>query len=524
MSPNLLQSPAPLQLIQWIADPVGYMKTASERYGDVFTAKIGLNVGDLVFINHPEGIQQLLSQDRQFSARGSVNQSLLPLVGDYSVIMLNGDRHRQKRQLLLPLHGDRMRAYGELICNLAQKVVAQIPVGKPFVARTAMQRTRVPNSLRHPSGSRSEKNRNSFRFALSGINPNEFGFAPRAPLAPVALLGETPRPHWTADPAGTRFQQESGSAFRTHRELSVEISLQVILEAVFGLHEGERPQQLKSLMAQMTEIFRSPFTSSFLFFRFLQPDFGSWSPWGRFKQQQQQIDELLYAEIAARRDRPDPTRTDILSLLMSARDEDGHPLSDRELRDELMTLLFAGHDTTATAMAWALYWVHHLPAVKEKLLQELITLKELDPVSISRLPYLTAVCQETLRIHPVGMLTFPRVVQEPVELLGYDLEPGTVVVGCIYLVHQREDLYPNPQEFKPERFLERKFTSSEFLPFGGGARRCIGEALAQYEMKLVLATLSQYELALADKQPEQPRRRGVTLAPARGVNMVVKEK
>ena len=445
MSPNLLQSPAPLQLIQWIADPVGYMQTASERFGDVFTAKIGLNVGDLVFVNHPEGIQQLLSQDRQeFSAPGSVNQSLLPLVGDYSVIMLDGDHHRRERQLLLPpFHGDRMRAYGELICNLAQKVVAQIPVGETFAARTSMQ----------------------------------------------------------------------------------EISLQVILEAVFGLHSGERPQQLKSLMAQMTEIFRSPFTSSFLFFRFLQTDFGSWSPWGRFKQQQQQIDQLLYAEIAARRDRSEPTRTDILSLLMSARDEAGQPMSDRELRDELMTLLFAGHDTTATAMAWALYWVHHLPAVKEKLLQELITLKELDPVSISRLPYLTAVCQETLRIHPVGMLTFPRVVQEPVELLGYDLEPGTVVVGCIYLVHQREDLYPKPQEFKPERFLERKFTSSEFLPFGGGARRCIGEALAQYEMKLVLATLlSQYELALADKQPEQPRRRGVTLAPARGVNMVVKEK
>ena len=443
--PNLLQSPAPLQLIQWIADPVGYMKTASERYGDVFTAKIGLNVGDLVFINHPEGIQQLLSQDRQeFSAPGSVNQSLLPLVGDYSVIMLDGDRHRQKRQLLLPpFHGDRMRAYGELICKLAQKVVAQIPVGESFVARTAMQ----------------------------------------------------------------------------------EISLQVILEAVFGLHSGERPQQLKGLIAQMLDVFRSPFTSSFLFFHFLQHDLGSWSPWGCFKQQQQQIDELLYAEIAARRDRPDPTKTDILSLLMSARDEAGQPMSDQELRDELMTLLFAGHDTTATAMAWALYWVHHLPAVKEKLLQELITLKELDPVSISRLPYLTAVCQETLRIHPVGMLTFPRVVQKPVELLGYDLEPGTVVVGCIYLVHQREDLYPNPQEFKPERFLERKFSSSEFLPFGGGARRCIGEALAQYEIKLVLATLlSQYELALANKQPEQPRRRGVTLAPARGVKVMVKRR
>lgn len=208
---------------------------------------------------------------------------------------------------------------------------------------------------------------------------------------------------------------------------------------------------------------------------------------------------------------------------MSARDEEGKPMSDRELRDELMTLMFAGHETTATAVAWALYWVHHLPDVREQLLQELDTLGDSpDPTSIFRLPYLSAVCNETLRIYPVAMLTFPRVVQEPVELLRHYLEPGTVVVGCIYLTHQREDLYPEPKQFKPERFLNRQFSPYEFMPFGGGARRCIGEALAQVEMKLVLATiLSRYQLALADKQPVRPQRRGVTLAPASGVEMVV---
>jgi cytochrome P450 family 110 len=145
-----------------------------------------------------------------------------------------------------------------------------------------------------------------------------------------------------------------------------------------------------------------------------------------------------------------------------------------------------------------------------------------DAMSIFRLPYLTAVCNETLRIHPVAMLTFPRVVQEPVEILGHSLEPDTVVVGCLYLVHQREDLYPEPKLFKPERFLERQFTPYEFIPFGGGARRCLGEALAMFEMKVVLATiLSRYQMALADTQPETPRRRGVTLAPERGVKMVI---
>jgi unspecific monooxygenase len=235
----------------------------------------------------------------------------------------------------------------------------------------------------------------------------------------------------------------------------------------------------------------------------------------------QQIDELLFAEIALRREQPDLGRIDILSLLMSAHDLEGKSMSDRELGDEMMTLLLAGHDTTASAMAWGLYWIHQKPQVREKLLQELHSLGDSnDPTSIVHLPYLTAVCNETLRIHPVAMTTFPRVVQEPVELLRHSLEPGTVVIGCIYLLHQREDLYPQSKQFKPERFVERQFSPYEFMPFGGGVRRCIGDALAPFEMKLVLATIvSRYQLALADNRPERPQRRGITLTPANGVKM-----
>jgi cytochrome P450 len=299
--------------------------------------------------------------------------------------------------------------------------------------------------------------------------------------------------------------------------------MQVILEAVFGLHEGERCQQLKSGLTAISDLFRSTLTSSFLFFPWLQKDLGAWSPWGKFVRDRSAIDKIIYTEIAERRSSPDPNRVDILSLLMSARDEEGNPMTDQELRDELMTMLLAGYETTASAMAWALYWTHHQPEVRNKILQELDTLGDSpDPMSIFRLPYLTAVCNETLRIHPVIMLTFPRVVQEPVELLGHKLEPGTYLVGSMYLIHQREDLYPEPKQFKPERFLERQFSPYEFIPFGAGARRCIGDALAQFEMKLVLATiLSRYQLALADNQPEIPRRRGITLAPARGVKMVI---
>lgn len=440
--PNVLRAPFLLQELQWVADPVAYMEKAAQQYPDIFSAGV-FGGQHLVFVSHPQALQEILTHDRKrFIAPGESNRILIPLLGSHSVVMLDGDRHKRRRQLLMPpFHGERMRAYGALICQLTEKVFSQFPLAQPFPARLATQ----------------------------------------------------------------------------------SISLQVILEAVFGLCEGERFERMRRLLTTMTELFRSPLSTSFLFFPWLQQDWGAWSPWGKFVRDRSEIDTLLYREIAERRQQNDPNRVDILSLLMAARDEDGQPMSDPELRDELMLLLFAGHETTASAMAWALYWVHHLPHVRETLLQELDSLgSHPDPMVIARLPYLSAVCNETLRLYPVAMLTFPRVLNEPLELLGHSLMPGLNLAGCIYLLHHREDLYPDSHQFKPERFLERQFSPFEFMPFGGGARRCIGEALALFEMKLVLATiLSRYQLALADRRPEVPRRRGVTLAPARGVKIQI---
>ena len=316
---------------------------------------------------------------------------------------------------------------------------------------------------------------------------------------------------------GTRFSA---------RHLAQFISLEVILKVVFGIYQEDRFNHLKSLIVHLTDSLQSPFIGGLLFFPSLQKDWGTRSPWGYLRHLQRQISELVYAEIRDRRNQNHPLGSDILSLLISARDETGQPMSDAELHDELITLLLAGQDTTATAIAWALYGIHRHPQVGEKLLVELNHLgKAPDSTTIVQLPYLTAVCHETLRLFPVAVLTVPREVKDPVELMGYQLEPGMRLYGCIYLTHQRPDLYPQPKLFKPERFLERMFSPYEFLPFGGGARRCIGEALAQFEMKLVLATiLSHYRLALADQSPEYPQRRGVTFAPARGVQMVLKEK
>ncbi|MEQ8467740.1 cytochrome P450 [Coleofasciculus sp. E1-EBD-02] len=439
--PNSPQAPAMLQMIHWIANPFSYMEACSQNYGDIFTVPLGRKFAPLVFVSNPQALQQILTSDtKEFDASGEYNELFEPMLGNQSVITLSGKSHRRQRQLMMPpFHGERMKAYGELITEITEQVVHQWEVGKSFSVRSFMQ----------------------------------------------------------------------------------QISLRVILQAVFGLYEGERYHKLEQLLSMMLDQSSTPGRVSALYFPILRQDLGAWSPWGRFLRQRQQIDQLISDEINERRDQPDDSRTDILSMLMSARDEAGQPMTDTELRDELMTLLVAGHETTATALTWALYWIHKLPEVRQKLLEELDSLDNPDPSTLFRLPYLNAVCSETLRIYPVGMLTFPRVVRSPVELMGYQLEPDTVLVGCIYLTHQRQDLYPEPKQFKPERFLEYHFSPYEYLPFGGGARRCIGMAFAQFEMKIVLAKiLSSCELALANNRPVRPVRRGLVSAPT-DVQLVV---
>lgn len=442
------QAPALLQTLRWVADPLGYLEDNFQRYGDLFVGKVMPDRSvSLIFVNHPEALQQILTHDtREFSAPGEVNEILKSLLGENSVILLGGDAHRRRRQLIMPpFHGERLKAYGDLIVKITHTIIDQLPLEQPFAARDAMQ----------------------------------------------------------------------------------QISMRVILQAVFGLYEGDRYQQLEQLLSYRLNLTGSRLGSAVIFFPALQKDLGPWSLGHKLQQMATTTDDLIYAEIRDRRAHPNPDRTDILSLLLEAKDEQGEGLSDEELRDELMTLLIAGHETTATALSWALYWVHYLPAVQQQLLAELNSLGDApNPMDIVRLPYLTAVCNETLRIYPVAMLTFPRRVEQPTEILGYQLNPNDLLMGCIYLIHHRPDLYPNSHEFRPERFLERQFSPYEFVPFGGGSRRCVGAALAQYEMKLVLATILQRcQLRLAHPRPVRPQRRGVTLGPGdRGIQIVLQQR
>ena len=273
-------------------------------------------------------------------------------------------------------------------------------------------------------------------------------------------------------------QHSIGKVFVAYSSIE-DITLQVSLQLVLGLSEGERYERLRKLLPSIINLMRTPLVQAANILPFLQRDLGRWSPWGKLLHLRQELYQLLEEVVKERRQQADISRSDILSDLMSARDEAGEMMTDEELRDLVISPLFAAQDASATAIAWALYWIHHLPTVRDRLLDELDRLgNSPDPMSIIGLPYLTAVCNETLRIYPTQLFTFARLVEAPIELMGYQLSPGTLLRVNICLTHRREDLYPEPHKFKPERFLERKFSAYEFLPFGGGTRTCIGAALA----------------------------------------------
>ncbi|NJN62427.1 MAG: cytochrome P450 [Coleofasciculaceae cyanobacterium RL_1_1] len=344
-------------------------------------------------------------------------------------------------------------------------------------------------------------------------------------LTMPAFHGERMRAYTEAILAATRqaFGRIPHGQVFTTREVMQEITMDVILTAVFGLQADDRSNdrfaRIKPIVTNMLEMLASPLSVSVLFFPTLQQDLGTWSPWGRFLAQRRQLDALLFAEIAERRANPDPSRNDVLNMLLDTRDESGDTLTDEELRDELMTMLFAGHETTATALAWATYWIHRDRQVYTQLLDEIGTIDlKADPLTVFRLPYLTAVCNETLRIYPVAMLTFPRTPIEPLEFGGHPIVPGDLLMASIYLLHHNPAIYPDSKTFNPDRFLDRQYSPFEFMPFGAGSRRCLGMALAQFEMKLVLAALLQgWTLELANQIPVVPQRRGVTLGPKGGV-------
>jgi len=294
--------------------------------------------------------------------------------------------------------------------------------------------------------------------------------------------------------------------------LTQRISLDVILQTVFGVQEPERVRSFADAITGLADA-TSPL---FIFMPFLQREFGGIGPFARFRRVWEHLDDLLRAQVDHIRD--NPGGTDVLSMLLEARDPEGEGLDDQEIRDELRTLLFAGHETTAIALCWVVDLVGRHPAVAERLIEELMALgPDAEPEEIAKVPYLEAICNETLRLYPI-VTEVLRTLHEPLELGEYQLEPPFGVSASILGVHRNEELYPEPEAFRPERFLERKFGPHEFIPFGGGHRRCIGAAFAGFEMRIVVGTLlREFGVKLVDPQAPKPVRRSVTLGPSGGV-------
>jgi cytochrome P450 family 110 len=312
------------------------------------------------------------------------------------------------------------------------------------------------------------------------------------------------------------------------------ITLDVIMRTIFGVGDEGRLEPLRDALIRWTTLGTSGIATVLLLLtppqhaprvqRLASRGLGRLLPWAGFVRAQEDVDRLVRELIRARRRAGTAGKTDVLSMLIEARDEAGQPMTDDELRDEMLTLLIAGHETTATTLAWTL---HHLLAHPDWLarvraeVDDVIGRGPVQPEHIEKLVLVDAAIKEALRLTPIVPVVARRLVRET-AIGDYTLPAGAVAAASIYLVHRRSDLWPDPARYDPSRFVGKKIDATHYFPFGGGTRRCLGMAFAAYEMKIVLATiLSRVELAAAPGKRVRLERRGITLAPSGGMPVVV---
>ena len=426
-----------IQGLQFAFRPISFLERCARRYGETFLVRLPLGLPFVIFSN-PAAIRDIFTASDGDLRAGEANQVIRPLLGDHSLLSLDGTRHTRERRLMLPpFHGERMLGYGDVMRQVAEAAIARWPIGRPFPVHPEMQA----------------------------------------------------------------------------------ITLEVILRTVFGLADGATLDALRVRLRRLLNMVVNPIWLLPAF----QRDLGRFSPGRMFQRLKAEIDALLYAEFARRRTAASSEATDVLSLLLAARDEDGRPMTDAELRDEMVTLLVAGHETTATALAWALHNLLAHPYVLATLRAE-VTAGPLSPDRLARLEYLDGTVKETLRLDPV-VPEVGRHLSRPMRIGGWDLPTGVAAGPAIYLTHRRPDVWPEPERFDPTRFVGRRPSPYEFLPFGGGTRRCLGMAFALYEMKVVLATvLAHVEMAAAPGYRMRMVRRAITLAPSEGMPLVVERR
>jgi cytochrome P450 family 135 len=417
-----------LQTLRWAFRPLAFMRDCRERYGDSFSVRFLGFERPMVLISDPVAVKALYTE-RSHGLPPGRNIILEPVLGSRSLLILEGAEHLARRRLMLPpFHGERMRAYEQVIDEIVTAEIDSWPLEHEFPIHSRMQA----------------------------------------------------------------------------------VTLEVILRAVFGVSTGPRLERLRGMLANVLQETASP-TAQLV--GLATRRFGGGGPWARFEGQLKAVDELLYAEIAEHRTKPDlEERDDILSMLMVARFEDGGQMDDTELRDQLMTLLLAGHETTATALAWTFDLVLRHPDVLQRLRDELEAGED---------EYLRATISESLRLRPVIPLAGRRLSKELVAD-GLTLPAGTDVTPAIWLTHTRADIYRDPFAFRPERFLGDGPDTYGWIPFGGGIRRCIGAAFAEFEMRIVLReVLGRCDLRKANPAPESTGRRNITLSPKGGTPVIV---
>jgi cytochrome P450 len=287
------------------------------------------------------------------------------------------------------------------------------------------------------------------------------------------------------------------------------ITLEIIIETVFGVHDGARMEPLREALRDFLDLTTNP--RLLLPVLLVGPDRVKSIP--AFRRRVERVDALIAREIGERRAAEDlAERDDVLSLMLQARHEDGSPMSDAEIRDELLTLLVAGHETTATALSWAMERLTRHPEKLERLRAEVADDEE---------DYLTATIQETLRLRPVISIVVRRLT-EAVEIAGYELPAGAGVTPCIHLIHRDPGIYPDPDRFLPERFLDNPPGTYTWIPFGGGVRRCLGAAFAQFEMAVVLRELvRRHQIEPASPASERNYRRAITETPRHDAEVVL---
>src|SRR5215207_820507 len=420
-----------LQTAGFIFQPSRWVELNRRRYGDLITFRT-LFDPCFVLVFDPDLVKQVFRGKPDQLRAGEANAVLAPVVGEHSLLLLDGVEHLRERKLLLPpFHGERMRAYEQVMREAADRSIDSWPVGRPFPLLREMQ----------------------------------------------------------------------------------SITLDVILRAVFGVDEGPRLEELKRRIRTMVEPTSNRL--GLVLFALSGGRFGA-GVGERFEQQRAAVDELIYEEIARRREAPDlEEREDIFSMLLLARDDDGQAMTDRELRDELVTLLVAGHETTATGLAWTFELLTHNRPVLQRLRASL---------AAGDNAYLDAVSKESLRLKPVIAGVGRKVRERPFELGGYEIPVGIEINPSIAAIHRRADRYPEPRAFHPERFLgDDPPDTYTWLPFGGGTRRCIGASFALFEMHVVVRrVIERTELEPVDRRVDRGFRRGITFVPKCGARVVMK--